>query len=100
MRNFIAGLVVAGLVMCAQAPAAGQQDAQKHVKKNTVQQTAATYACPMHPEVTGTKDGKCTKCGMALEKKLQKPAMMKKAEMKHEEKGTCAGCCEDSTGSK
>ncbi len=30
---------------------------------------AATYACPMHPEVTSTKPGKCSKCGMALEKK-------------------------------
>ncbi len=28
-----------------------------------------TYACPMHPEVTSTKPGKCSKCGMALEKK-------------------------------
>ncbi|WBO86789.1 heavy metal-binding domain-containing protein [Hymenobacter yonginensis] len=27
-----------------------------------------TYACPMHPEVTSTKDGeKCSKCGMKLE---------------------------------
>ena len=29
----------------------------------------AMYACPMHPEVTSTKPGKCSKCGMALEKK-------------------------------
>ena len=27
---------------------------------------AAKYACPMHPEVTATKAGKCPKCGMAL----------------------------------
>ena len=27
---------------------------------------AAKYACPMHPEVTDTKAGKCPKCGMAL----------------------------------
>ncbi len=24
------------------------------------------YACPMHPEVTGKKDDKCSKCGMKL----------------------------------
>lgn len=25
------------------------------------------YACPMYPEVTDTKPGKCPKCGMNLE---------------------------------
>jgi hypothetical protein len=29
----------------------------------------AVWACPMHPEVTGTGPGKCPKCGMFLEKK-------------------------------
>jgi len=24
------------------------------------------YACPMHPEVIGKKDEKCSKCGMKL----------------------------------
>lgn len=28
----------------------------------------ATYACPMHPEVTGKQNDTCSKCGMALEK--------------------------------
>ena len=27
-----------------------------------------TYSCPMHPEVTSDKPGKCPKCGMDLEK--------------------------------
>lgn len=27
------------------------------------------YVCPMHPEVTSDKPGKCSKCGMALVKK-------------------------------
>ncbi|MEO7905592.1 MAG: heavy metal-binding domain-containing protein [Saprospiraceae bacterium] len=29
----------------------------------------ATYTCPMHPEVTSTKSGKCPKCGIELVKK-------------------------------
>jgi RND family efflux transporter MFP subunit len=29
----------------------------------------ADYSCPMHPEVTSTKPGKCPKCGMDLVKK-------------------------------
>lgn len=32
----------------------------------------STYECPMHPEVTSDKAGKCSKCGMALvEKKVK-----------------------------
>ena len=33
-------------------------------KADTTQQAA--YTCPMHPDVTGTKTDKCSKCGMAL----------------------------------
>ena len=29
---------------------------------------AAKYACPMHPDVTSNKPGKCSKCGMTLER--------------------------------
>lgn len=37
--------------------------------ENKSEQTAdATYACPMHPEVTGKKGDKCSKCGMELQK--------------------------------
>jgi hypothetical protein len=31
-----------------------------------VKNPAHTYACPMHPEVTGVKGDKCSKCGMDL----------------------------------
>lgn len=30
---------------------------------------AIAYACPMHPEVTSDRPGKCPKCGMYLEAK-------------------------------
>lgn len=39
------------------------RNASKKTGKETV-----TYACPMHPEVTGKKGGQCSKCQMALEK--------------------------------
>ena len=31
--------------------------------------TDVVYVCPMHPDVTSDKPGKCSKCGMELKKK-------------------------------
>ena len=36
-------------------------------------QTAKRYACPMHPDVTSSKPGKCYKCKMALRLTRPKP---------------------------
>lgn len=38
-------------------------------KKPENKQIAAIYECPMHPEVTSDKAGKCSKCGMDLVEK-------------------------------
>ncbi|ELY1978444.1 hypothetical protein SL055_000628 [Flavobacterium psychrophilum] len=38
-------------------------------KKSTKKMAAMNYSCPMHPEVTSDKPGKCSKCGMDLVKK-------------------------------
>ena len=40
---------------------------------------AVRYECPMHPDVTSTKPGKCRKCGMKLEKKSSGTAVPKPA---------------------
>jgi hypothetical protein len=42
----------------------------KKVKQQLdTQQAKDTYVCPMHADVKSDKAGKCTKCGMALEKR-------------------------------
>lgn len=39
------------------------------------------FSCPMHPEVTGKKGEKCSKCGM----ELTEPVVQKEAEQNHDE---------------
>ena len=41
----------------------------------SAQPTAATYTCPMHPEVRQQGPGACPKCGMALEPEIAQPAV-------------------------
>ena len=44
----------------------------KSMKSTTMKKSknmATVYTCPMHPEVTSDKTGKCPKCGMDLVKK-------------------------------
>lgn len=52
--------IAASTLIFAQA----EQSKTTTAKSDTTQQAA--YACPMHPDVTGTKADKCSKCGMAL----------------------------------
>ena len=42
------------------------QDKTKQKSKMKMEQMK--YSCPMHPEVTSNKPGKCSKCGMDLTK--------------------------------
>lgn len=68
-------------------------------KKNTI--IVTQYACPMHPDVTSDKPGKCSKCNMDLTKTKKE---LMKAEVTHtytcpmhsevisNGPGTCAKC--------
>ena len=38
------------------------------------QQQSVVYSCPMHPDVTSKKPGKCPKCGMTLRRSSAAPA--------------------------
>jgi cytochrome oxidase Cu insertion factor (SCO1/SenC/PrrC family) len=58
-------LVLAALMLSALLPGGGDhvmagQTQRKSQKRTTI------YACPMHPEVTSRRPGKCPRCGMAL----------------------------------
>src|ERR1700674_1463237 len=48
------------------AASIGRQARMPALRRKSQQQKPAHYACPMHPEVTSTKAGKCPKCGMSL----------------------------------
>ena len=55
--------------------------------------SAASYACPMHPEVTSNVPGKCSKCGMDLTKSAKESMKMYSCPMHPEEKSDKPGKC-------
>ena len=59
---------------CCAAPVAKAAVVADATTKPSTQ--PAAYVCPMHPDVTSDKPGKCPKCGMALvaPKKVEQPA--------------------------
>jgi hypothetical protein len=66
----IAGIIISALVIgsqvvtgCGSRKEESTMDTQGQTKADT---TSVTYACPMHPEVTGKDGDKCSKCGMKL----------------------------------
>ena len=54
------------LVACCIIPMMRMRQRRMSNSKGNPETT--TYTCPMHPEVTSDKPGKCPKCGMNLEK--------------------------------
>ncbi len=61
-----------------------QSNKSDRLKDTTASLKVETYVCPMHPEETSDKPGKCAKCGMALQ--LSKKELMKAGVVKY----TCA----------
>lgn len=45
---------------------ANAPDPHRQHSQTAMQEATTVYACPMHPEVTSTAPGECSKCGMAL----------------------------------
>lgn len=63
LRLFVAVLLVT--VVCVSRPM-HDSDLVSAQSRQQSQPKVARYACPMHPEVTSAKRGRCPKCGMAL----------------------------------
>lgn len=78
-KFFFPLILIAGLMLSNFSSSAvnGQAPLNKTEKHHSVK-----YTCPMHPEVSMNKPGKCPKCGTTLVKK----GAMKKSEMKGDSK--------------
>ena len=67
----IGGFLVGSVLITSCANKKTEQQEQKeeggHEHHDEMDSTATAYACPMHAEVTGKEDDKCSKCGMRLE---------------------------------
>ena len=59
-------MMLVGIELEAQAFAGARGFEQTSQQKKTSTKQVKTYVCPMHPEVTSTKRGKCPKCKMDL----------------------------------
>ena len=84
------------------------QDTAKH-KMSKHQTDKMKYSCPMHPEVTSDKPGKCSKCGMDLLKSNKEKMKMESMKMyscsmhpevTSDKPGKCSKCGMDLTRSK
>ena len=78
------------------------QDSTNHTKKAHKQQSEKMkYSCPMHPEVTSDKPGKCSKCGMDLVKSKKETTKIYTCPMHPEvtsdKPGKCPKCGMDLT---
>lgn len=77
-----------------------QSNKSDRLKNVKVSDTLVSYICPMHPEETSDKPGKCAKCGMALnlsKKELMKAGVVKYActmhpEVTSDKPGQCSKC--------
>ncbi|HEV8514278.1 MAG TPA: heavy metal-binding domain-containing protein [Cyclobacteriaceae bacterium] len=62
---FILGTLVCSVIVTSCGSKAKQEQSETQDMKQD--STQVVYACSMHPEVTGKKGDKCSKCGMDLE---------------------------------
>lgn len=108
MKKFIIILIVTTASLSTFQPADAQSDKSSRTKDNTNSIKLVQYVCPMHPDITSDKPGKCSKCGMnlTLSKKEQMKADVVKytcpmhPEIVSDKLGKCSKCGMNLTLSK
>lgn len=70
MKNIILSAIAMTFVMVS----CNQKNKEVTTNSETKESTSQLYACPMHPEITGKKGEKCSKCGMELTKPVNEAA--------------------------
>ena len=70
-RSFITIVLISGIFSCSfiVTSCGGKAKQEQTEETNTTKpdSTLTVYACSMHPDITGKKGDKCSKCGMDLE---------------------------------
>lgn len=64
-------VAIAALMLAPTAVPARGGDVEDPV---TLDDAPTVYVCPMHPEVTSDKPGRCPKCHMQLEPRPKRPS--------------------------
>jgi len=67
---------------CEKCKEAFVKNPEKYTQKKA--EMKEVYTCPMHPEIKSDKPGKCTECGMKLEKKMMPMKHMQIKEKMHD----------------
>jgi|CXWL01.1.fsa_nt_gi hypothetical protein len=66
-NNKMKNLILSAIAMAFVLVSCNQKNKEAATTNSeTTESTSQLYACPMHPEVTGKKGEKCSKCGMEL----------------------------------
>ncbi|HEV7682501.1 MAG TPA: SCO family protein [Pyrinomonadaceae bacterium] len=72
-----AAVVVLVALVCFAAPLRDRDFVNAQTRQKAQPKVVRKYSCPMHPEVTSTRRGRCPKCGMTLrlvQDKVESPA--------------------------